>query len=606
MQRLLRLSRSILHTPPRQLAARAWRVGERRVRAGIVEVLGAPPPLLAEEPLAPVARLPRAVYAPRLHLVARRGGSAHSGAELCLCFLNLETPLCEPIDWHPPAWERGTRLEKLHLHYMEWLEAVPDEMLPRVVEDWITRNPPWRDGWWRDSWNSYALSIRCVVWLQELARRGERLAPATRRLALRSLVAQMRFLVAHLELDIGGNHLIKNIKALLWAARCFDAAEARAWGALGERLLARELDAQLLSDGMHYERSPAYHLQVLADLVECRSVLPVGALRQRLDQCLASMAQVAADLTHPDGRPSLYNDGGLHMTYAPDAVLDAYARVTGAAPPRARTLFALPEAGYYGWRAFDANPESEACARYGSDFVLLDAGPVGPAGLPAHAHGDILAFEWSAGGRRIAVDPGVFEYHAGARRAWSRSTAAHNTVCVAGLDQCEFYSSFRVGRRARVRVREARLESQDDSQDGAQDGAGAELASGLGGRLLLEAAHDGYAHLAARPVHVRRTQVDRGGISIEDELELRQRGARGLSASSGVLLHPDVEVDVRGARARLHCAGRSYTLSAHTALRLEPAVFAPDFGVLVPTLRLSTPLVEQRGRLRIAHGERAL
>ena len=47
-------------------------------------------------------------------------------------------------------------------------------------------------------------------------------------------------------------------------------ARRQAGGSWARQLLASELDEQVLADGMHYERSPAYHCQVLADLIDMR------------------------------------------------------------------------------------------------------------------------------------------------------------------------------------------------------------------------------------------------------------------------------------------------------------------------------------------------
>ncbi len=48
---------------------------------------------------------------------------------------------------------------------------------------------------------------------------------------------------------------------------------------LGESLLKAQLRQQFLSDGVHFELSPAYHCQVFADLVEC-AVVAEGNVRQ--------------------------------------------------------------------------------------------------------------------------------------------------------------------------------------------------------------------------------------------------------------------------------------------------------------------------------------
>jgi uncharacterized heparinase superfamily protein len=87
--------------------------------------------------------------------------------------------------------------------------------------------------------------------------------------------------------------------------------------------LQRELERQIPADGMHYERSPSYHAQVFAYLVECRHAPGEDPLGGNLDAALERMAQTVADVTYPDGGPALFNDAGLIMAYAPEACLSA-------------------------------------------------------------------------------------------------------------------------------------------------------------------------------------------------------------------------------------------------------------------------------------------
>jgi hypothetical protein len=98
----------------------------------------------------------------------------------------------------------------------------------------------------------------------------------------------------------------------------------------------------------------------------------------------------------------------------------------------------LPDSGYVCSRTPDRS------------FFILDVGRPCPDYLPAHAHADIFTFELWIQGLPWVVDAGVFEYSAGVWRDYFRSTAAHNTVEIDEANQSDVYSSFRVGRRARV------------------------------------------------------------------------------------------------------------------------------------------------------------
>lgn len=461
-------------------------------------------------------------------------------------FLHRSRDLAIPAAWQIASAGRQDQLWSMHLHYMEYLEEASDADFTLLVEDWLNANRPYGPRYWHDVWNSYAISVRTVLWMQQWAARPS-LDPGLRARMAQSIAGQIAFLAANLETDISGNHLVKNAKALIWASVFFRGRTAQEWRRVGERLLQRILDEQILPDGVHYERSLSYHAQVFADLLECRYVLGRGAIGTRLDEALDGMAKVIADLTHPDGRPPLFNDSGLHMAYAPAECLSAYQKLMGASPtPQASAIYA--GAGYF-------------CLRTGLDFLIIDCGPIAPDALPAHGHGDVLSFEWSVDGRRIIVDPGVFEYVAGERRTLSRSCRSHNTVTLDSLDQAEFFGDFRIGRRPRVTVR--RLETG-------------------GGTIFIEGAHDGFARAAGRPVHVRSFCARHGCVSIRDRFEGRPRGL----ARAGLLLHPDVIAQQSGGNVLLSAGEVQIEIRTNRSASVIDAVWWPDLGVEIATKRI--------------------
>lgn len=418
------------------------------------------------------------------------------------------------MDWSPKELDKGNRLEKLTLQYMQYLTQLAPASAVALMADRCGRAPPYVPGYSKDTWNCYGLSIRVQTWIDILSAHPHVADPATRRKIDQSIAAQLRFLACNLELDIGGNHLMKNIRALLRGGRYYEGAEADSWMALGLEELAAQLHEQVLPDGLHFELSPAYHLQVLEDLMDIRRAVASAAggaepttaaianrVLRELDNALRRMALAARRLTHPDGNPSLFADGGLHMASPASALLKMLA-AWGVIEPnevgRALGAWRLPNGGYVGLGTE-------------TGLLVVDCGAVGAQHLPAHGHGDALAIEWSVAGRRFIVDAGVFEYHAGPRRAFSRSTAAHNTLTLDDLDQSEFWSSFRVARRANVRV-----EAWEPRSDG----------------FTLTASHDGYRSLRGRPVHRRTIDATACRLVVRDAVE----GGAGQSVRARLLL----------------------------------------------------------------------
>ena len=520
------------HMPPHKLARRVELDVRRRLRdrLNIGDFVLPPSPPLSKAP-------PLPVFAPRVNALAK------TEYGLALTFLGREVIMPGMrVDWSQPGDSDSDQLWRMNLHYMEYLEAASDADLIEVVRDWIGGNLPARPKAWRDSWSSYALSIRVVVLMQQMAARGQIFDDIHR-----SIAQQLCFLEHNLETDLGGNHLIKNIKALIWASAYFNGRDAERWRRIGLRLLTRELDRQILPDGMHCERSPSYHSQVFADLLECRHALGADPLGGQLDRALHRMSAVAADLAHPDGGVALFNDAGLAMAYAPAECLDVYERLFGRRPT-AREFFAYADAGYFGMR-------------YAASYLVVDCGRIAPDDLPAHGHGDVLSFEWSVGTQRVFVDQGVFEYTPGERRKAARSAAGHNTLCLSDADQADFFGAFRCGRRPNVEVRRCKARS---------------------GGFVLEGVHDGFCHLPGRPHHVRRFEASPKRLRILDRVE----GCADRPARIGFLLHPDVAVDTEGNVVRLSWPGASIIMQTSQPLAIEGAVWWPDMGHERKTCRL--------------------
>lgn len=538
----------VRHVPPRRLFRRAWLVAKRRlVDRGLA--LG----LVTGDMLAQVGA-PLADPLPHSPCVPKGEAETTPGGSIALTFLNERQEFALPVEWNRFSGDPARQLWMMNLHYMEYLPALPDELFQAVIRDWIAAHVRLKPGYWADSWNSYTLSIRIVVWMQEIARRRDRLDPDFLALAARSIASQVGFLVRNLETDIGGNHLIKNIKALAWASAFFASDVAKEWRSLAIAMLRRELPVQILRDGVHYERSPSYHAQVFADLIDTRVALGNAAPAVLID-ALDRMAQAVVDLTHPDGGPALFNDAGLTMALAPADCLTAFA-TAGGVVPLPRSIIRFPDAGYFGVRSPDY-------------YLIGDAGRIGPDELPAHSHGDIGSFELSVAGHRMIVDQGVFQYVVGELRDRSRSAANHNVLHIAGRDQAEFFGAFRCGRRPAV---------EGEALPGEADGM-----------LMIRSAHDGYGIRVEREI-----RTDHRRITITDTLG--GDGAR-TAASATLLLHPNVVASPGSDGVLLAVGDARAIVRADAPVEIEPAVHWPDMGVEGSTSRLRFRLTEGRQQL---------
>jgi uncharacterized heparinase superfamily protein len=527
------------HIPPAKILRRVLLAGRGKVERAVRWA-----PVSASAKLAEVAPLPP--------LAQRANSARHESGNWFFTFIGRsETSPGEAIDWHLGGAGPKNQLWRMNLHYFEWVEGVDDSAFRQALIDWLAANPPFAPGARHDAWNSYALSLRVVVWLQQLAVRRGRLDPAWVGEMANACARQLCFLEVHLETDLGGNHLLKNIVALLWGSAALTGRDAPRWRTLGLKLLRREL-AQFLPDGMHFERSCSYHAQALGDLLEIRHALRRDPFDGALDEVIGRAAQVLADLTHPDGGIALFGDSGLSMARSPCDLLEAARAITGRSySPRAS--FDLPVAGYAG-------------VRHGNDLLLIDAGPLEPAGLPAHVHGDMGSFEWSVAGQRIIVDQGVSTYVSGKERDESRSAVNHNTLAAPRADQGDFFGAFRLGARCRLDERSVELESD---------------------LLGVTVAHSGFVGSNGGPRHRRQIEARRGTIRIVDVINRPLPGA-----AISFLLAPEVEVVPDEGGVRLVTSAATCRISTDGELTVEAALWWPDMGTERSTKRIRVALVD--------------
>jgi len=537
----------------------------------------------------------------RLGCRAGRNGSAQSGplalrtdlpdASIvvadCLPTDERAGALCRGVFQHldvarelgrPPDWLLGPcprdRLWTVTLHYHRWayeLALVAAQRMGRqsteaadafveYLTDWIDHCDLGRAGARHLAWNAYATATRIGWWIPAAVRLGpawwaER--PEFRARYLASLWKQSAFLGRNIEWDLRGNHLLRDAVGLAWAGRFFACEAAKAWLRMATQLAVGQAREQVLSDGGHFERSPMYHLQVMDDFLTLGDLLEDLAVREELGDVLRRMTEIARWTQHPDGEIPLLNDAALDGEHSPATVFERLKR-----------------------RAFDVDPTAPRGARHFSATglavwhgapwsVFFDVGAIGPDVQPGHAHADTLSLECSCGGVRLFVDPGTHSYDLDDRRAYDRSTAAHNTVCVDRTNSSEVWHIFRVGRRARPF--DVEIRTGNDTLD-------------------ASAAHDGYRHLG-NVTHRRRVQVrDAGPLVIVDRVEASGRSQSSHHVEGGWLLEPGwaVRPSPNGWELRREekVVGVELQAAKDLQLTVESRPWHPRFGVEVPTNRL--------------------
>ena len=509
----LRYARTLRHLRPVQVWGRLWAAAKR----GMTRLPAVP--LGLEGRLAP--------YVPFLHHDPWNYREALLAGRFR--FLNRDAELGWPPDWSAPGLPL---LWRFNLHYFGFLHLLqPDEQVALWL-DWARRHPQ-ETGM---AWHPFPISLRIVNGCKADVRHPE---------VLESLYRQAAFLHRNTESYLLGNHYLENARALVLAGCFFDGqGEALRWLAHGLRIYREQTPEQVLADGGHFERSPMYHALMLEGYLDVLNVLPVGHVdRPWLEGAAQRMAGFLCSVTRPDGKISLFNDAAHEIAPATADLLQ-YAETLLDRRATKRTSF--PETGYYIHEDADV-------------YLIIDGGPVGPDYLPAHAHADVFSYELSLRGLPFVVDSGVYEYAAGPVRAHMRSTKAHNTVGVDGVDQVECWGSFRVARRSTP------LDVRFEQRDGAS---------------LFGGTFGGYAGLIGDGIVHRRSMSYRPDVRRLTVTDVAEGSGR-HRVESRIHLHPDVRVSREGEDFALERAGIRCVFRADGAVALEEGQYAPEFGTLI-------------------------
>ena len=309
------------------------------------------------------------------------------------------------------------------------------------------------------------------------------------------VVSDLKFLNGRLEYHLLANHLLENAFALYIGGLITDQKEITR---KGKKLLIRELKEQILNDGMHYERSPMYHLIILERLLDANNFAKaVGDdLQPVLKSYAVKMTGLALNWKDFDRIPMM-QDSAYDIALSVSDVLEYSKRLLEQDYPSLPND--LRDSGY---RRLDSE-----------NFILFaNVGSIGPSYQPGHAHADELGFELFYKGAPLIVDTGVSTYEKNDRRLLERSTSSHNCV-VSGTNSSDVWSGFRVGKRANVTI------ALDDHQK-------------------LKSEHNGFGTITSRTFDSSVT----GEMIITDELKY-QSNSKGYFGKGFLHFHPDVHLE---------------------------------------------------------------
>jgi len=339
-----------------------------------------------------------------------------------ICFLNKRLPLTD--FFKPGIFSSFLMLEQFTLHYMDFfLDPAFDRSTAKTFVEFYEKNTDLPC-----AFAPYVVSLRLVNWLK--ASHAHKFDQFT----LSHLEKLGRFVKKYKEYDVLGNHLLKNIKALIFYQHYFQLSQEDVLSA--QRLLEEQLNEQILPDGWHFERTPTYHLVVLEDLLDLYNILPASSSERMISILEDNITRMLGVTSIWQENYPLFNDSSYSS--APSLMdIHSYAEALGFEVRAQKTeLRRFDNAGYYVY--------------FKPGFTLwIDAGDLGPKYLPGHAHNDSLSFIMYVNDEILFTDTGACSYQELSLRNIARSVRSHNTVMIDDTEPSEFWRSFRYAKKVK-------------------------------------------------------------------------------------------------------------------------------------------------------------
>jgi Heparinase II/III-like protein/Heparinase II/III N-terminus len=356
----------------------------------------------------------------------------------------------------------------------------------------------------------------------------------------RSLWQHLLYIESNLEFShiVRGNHYISNLIGLFCLSTFLDGPQIESRRKSYQRCIEGEILQQTYEDGGDYEASTGYHVLV-TQMFTCALLMmkatgtpPAPEFITRLRKMYsfaAAIADASDRIPHigdcDDGRVELLLDDLEQMLAVP--LLQRTSLAISSLLGTGSMLFGdfdrgrLEDAAWYGLRSKKRTEMSTASSvalsrscpsialfpqsgvavlRHEGWEALYFAIPNGAHGKGSHTHNDKLSFVLRLNGEELFSDSGTGVYsREWARRNRFRSTAAHNTVLIDGVEQNRILPEakylFSLGNEAQVTP----IQYQQIPEG-----------------FILSASHFGYHQLNV--THCRRLKLTSDGLVVEDIL----------------------------------------------------------------------------------------
>ena len=296
-----------------------------------------------------------------------------------------------------------------------------------LLNSWIDNNSKSRNY----AWEPYTISLRIVNLLISFELFGEIFINDVSfyNKVFISIFSQYKYLIKNQEKHLLGNHYFENLKTIIICSIIFNE-----WKIFNKYFnkLKKEINEQILEDGLHFELSLMYHKIILEGIIRLSYIMSQISKERVVFfiPIIQKMINALVSLEKGMGKTPHFNDSADGVSKETYQLINAANRLFNITP---ELINEFTSSKYF--KLYD-----------NGIAILFDAGPIGPKYIPGHGHCDALSFEVSLNNNPIFVNSGTYQYQ-GELRNFFRSTEAHNTLLIDNKQQSEIWAEHRVGRR---------------------------------------------------------------------------------------------------------------------------------------------------------------
>ena len=304
---------------------------------------------------------------------------------------------------------------------------------------------------------------------------------------MNSIFDQTINLSKKLEYNIQGNHLLTNIKSLIFSGVFFENAIANKWLSSGLDLLKKELSTQFTNNYFHKEASLLYQRIILEDLFDIYQILLTSnkiknkyKILEFLNNFISKVYITTSSLFFNNYKFNHFNDSYLRRDLVSSKILFS----------KIQNYFNLKtnyDNNFYDQWIIYKNYNYKIIINCFDN--LLDC-------QPGHIHAGLLSFELEIMGNIIFSNKGIFTYQDNLCRKLNRSTRSYNTIQIGTSNSHDVWKSFRLGRRAKIIDRKIKK-----NKDG----------------MSITISHDGYLNEYG-VIHTRKYILSKRQIKIIDKI----------------------------------------------------------------------------------------